>query len=357
MMKKILCFIDNLSSGGAQRQMVVLASLLKERGYSVKLITYYPLDFYLSILKEANVDYENIDKAQNKYLRIFYIYDAIKKYNPDVVISYLNTPSIIACLCKILGCKAKLIVSERNTTQKLTLSEKIKFLFYRVADYIVPNSYSQENFIKENYKNLALKTITITNFTDTDIFKPTNNIDCVGNNIICVGRVTPQKNVLRLLDVLNQLKIKGVKFSVKWFGRNDEKYYSQCIDKVNQLNLTDVISFEGASKNIVAEYNKSSVFCLPSIYEGFPNVLCEAMACGLPILCSNICDNAYIAQDGENGYIFNPFSEDDMLDAFEKFFVLSDLQRQKMANKSRVIAVEKFKRDVFVDKYIDLIEG
>ena len=50
---KVLCLIENLGSGGAERQMVGLAALLKERGHDVTVLTYYPDDFYKHVLDEA----------------------------------------------------------------------------------------------------------------------------------------------------------------------------------------------------------------------------------------------------------------------------------------------------------------
>ncbi len=72
----------------------------------------------------------------------------------------------------MLGAKFKLIVSERNTNQSISRGDKVKFCFYRWADYVVPNAYAQANFIKQNFSALSDKTVTITNFTDIDHFKP-----------------------------------------------------------------------------------------------------------------------------------------------------------------------------------------
>lgn len=52
------------------------------------------------------------------------------------------------------------------------------------------------------------------------------------------------------------------------------------------------------NQSIEVEYRKADVFCLPSLYEGYPNVVAEAMSCGLPILCSNVCENPYIVEEG-----------------------------------------------------------
>ena len=353
-MKKILCFIDCLSSGGAQRQIVELTKILKEHKYEVKIIVYHDIPFYNKELDKNNIQYEYIKKANNSWIRIPVILNYIRKFNPDIVISYLNIPCIIACIGKLLGQKYKLIVSERNTTQKITLRERIKFNLYRFADLIVPNSYSQEYFIKKHYPSLSKKISTITNMVDTEYFSPTENSkQSKVIEIIGVGRIDSQKNVLTLLDAIYQLASKGYRFHFKWFGQKYPHYYEQCINKLQKLNLTSYFEFKDATTDIKTEYLKADVFCLPSLYEGFPNVLCEAMSCGLPVLCSNICDNPYIVND--NGILFHPNDAKDIVSAFETFFHLSNEERATMGNQSRQIAVKLFSKQTFANKYLNLI--
>ena len=99
------------------------------------------------------------------------------------------------------------------------------------------------------------------------------------------------------------------------------------------------------------------MFCLPSLFEGFPNVVCEAMSCGLPILCSNICDNPLIVEDGGNGILFSPYCAENIADAIIKYINLSEDKKVQMGVRSRELALEKFSSEVFIQKYIDLIES
>lgn len=80
------------------------------------------------------------------------------------------------------------------------------------------------------------------------------------------------------------------------------------------------------------------------------------MSCAKPILCSNVCDNPFIVQEGRNGFMFDPTNEDSMFFAFLKFSKLSIKERIAMGDVSRGIAVDKFSEKAFVDKYIQLIE-
>lgn len=353
---KILLLIDILGSGGAQRQFVGLAKLLKERSFTVKAVYYHPNHFYKPILDEAGVENECLEGAANYFKRIFKIAGEVKRFKPDVVISYLDTPNISACLLKAVGFKYKLIASERNTTQKLTIRGKIKFFLMRWADAIVPNSYSQEKFISEHFPNLLPKVTTITNFVDTSVFVPGN--ETKSDRIIIAARIGPQKNVLRFLDAVKILKDKGHIFKIDWFGScsTEEAYFALCRAKIEEYGIKDNFEFHNATQNIISEYQASGALCLPSIYEGFPNVVCEAMSCGLPVLCSNVCDNPMIVDDGKNGFLFDPLSAEDMANKIEKFLSLSPQKKSEMALRSRELSLKKFSADTFVKKYIQLFE-
>lgn len=357
-MKKIFLFIDSLASGGAQRQIVGLAQLLHKKKYDVRVVTYFDMPFYADELDKYGIKREVIKGASKSWKRIFCVWNYFRHEQPDVVISYLDTPSIIACICKLFGGKWKLIVSERNTTQQLTTRERIKFWLYRFADHIAPNSFSQEHFIAENYSDLSKKVTTITNFVDTDYFSPaevTKSLIDV-RNIICVGRIYVQKNILRFLDAVAKVRDRGYKFHVSWYGKSFPEYYDKCVKKTQQLQLQSVFEFLKPDNNIRDRYREADVFCLPSIYEGFPNVLCEAMSCGLPVLCSAVCDNPNITKHGANGFLFNPLNVDEMADAMEKMFSLPADELNRMGDVSRGLSVDLFTSENFVQKYIKLIE-
>lgn len=98
-------------------------------------------------------------------------------------------------------------------------------------------------------------------------------------------------------------------------------------------------------------------FCLPSLYEGFPNALCEAMSCGLPIVASNICDNPDIVEDGVNGFLFDPLSIVDIADKIELLFKLDNESIIQMRKLNRLKSEDLFSEKKFIEKYINLIES
>lgn len=355
--KRILCLIDSLASGGAQRQMVGLAQLLKREGYGVKVLTYYDIPFYFQQLQDNGVDFEYVSCGTGLIERLRKIGRAIKRYEPEVVISYLDTPNILACLLHIANKKHwKLIVSERNTTQSLSLRERVKFALYRFADYIVPNSYSQREIMAKHYLQYKDKCHVITNFVDTEVFCPASTK--TENNvlrIIGVGRVLKQKNIPMLIEAMDALHARDNRVHVDWYGGKFDGY-DECMRLIDQYKLEDFFAFHEAVGNIIEKYQESSIFVLPSIYEGFPNVLCEAMSCGLPVIATDVCDNGRIVQHEKNGYLVPSGDASQLANRLLQFMELSSEQRNAMAVKSREIAVKMFSKETFIKNYIKLIE-
>lgn len=355
---KILCIIDGLGSGGAQRQLVGLVRLLKEHSFKVKLIWYHSDDFYQSYLDEHGIDYEN-GHSKGKLVKIRYIHRVMEEFHPDVVIAYIDGPTMIACLLRLLGGKFSLIVSERNTTQSLNIHERLKFYLYRWADAIVPNSYSQNEYIRKNFPLLKSKVYPITNFVETDTFIPhvSTNKSFSGCRMIVVGRIVEQKNVLTFLEAVRIIVDNGCLIEVHWYGKPfTQTYYDMCLAKRKELGLEQIVSFHGESNDIRTAYCDSDVFCLPSLYEGFPNVICEAMACGLPILCSRVCDNPLIVEESKNGFLFEPSSAEDIADTFIRFQKLSTSEKEAMKKHSRKLAEDKFSEENFISQYMKVIQ-
>lgn len=359
-MKKVLCLIDSLGSGGAERQMAGLVVLLKRRGYDVTLATYHVEDFYGKTARNGGVPPVVLYTKNNSLSKLLVVKNFVEQGGYECLITYKSGPNAIGCILKLLGMKCKLIVSERSFSMTLRRRDKICFFLYRYADYVVPNSYTQTNFIKNRYSYLANKVVTITNFTDTGLFSPLKTEQTNAVRILTVARIAKMKNVLNYLEAIAKIK-NGVTKTIHfdWYGdvhQSAVDYNNLILKRISELEIGDVVEFHPATSQIVDEYRKCDIFCLPSFYEGFPNVICEAMSCGKPVVCSNVCDNPQIVQSGKNGLHFNPYDVNDIFDKLKQIIEMPEQALLKWGEKSRDIAISLFSEDSFIDKYINLIE-
>lgn len=357
--KRILLITENLGSGGAERQICGLVSMLTKVGYPCRLITYVENQFYELYLRQNGVDYQFVPTLWNKSMRVFRAAKYVRLYKPDVVISFLPSVNMTMCLAKLFF-KAKLIVSERNNNICITRHDKMQFNLYRMADAVVPNSNSHGEFIRMNFPFLANKVHPIINFVDINRFTPAET--SVQNDtlrIVTVARYTQQKNVLIYLNVVRKVKDLGWKVHFDWYGdkKHNVAYYAEVEKEYWRLGIADYLTLHDPSSKIEEEYRKADIFCLPSLYEGYPNVVAEAMSCGLPILCSNVYENPYIVKEGMNGFLFNPESVDDMMNAIKKMIELSKEGRQEMGKRNRSLCLERNTEAAFIKSYVDLIEN
>lgn len=362
-MKRIYLFMDSLGSGGAQRQFVGLACLLKQQGYAVMTATYYDHPFYKPLLEEGEVPYEcfHVDSK----LSLPKLINGIRRFKTDTVISFQTDPNSIACIAARI-CGVRLIVSERNTHQFISLKDRIIFNLYRFADYVVPNSFSEARFIEDMFPFLRKKTVTITNFVDLHKFHPDSIIKANKRMVIMTAAsVKASKNTKRYIEACIKALKMGCNIDVVWYGVNDRntdipeyvKYADECLKMVEENGVSDRIRLLHKRQDIENAYREADVFCLPSHFEGTPNVICEAMASGLPVMASNVCDNPIFVQPNRNGWLFNQMDVDDMVNKLLEVSRIDSDILWSYGKESRKIVEKKCSEKVFVNKYIKLIES
>lgn len=371
-MKSITCFTESLGGGGAEHQMVILAGMLKEKGYDVNLVTYASLpDHYDTPIGVHRLE---VGKTGFKGRRIKAFIKALKVFHfffwhdTDCIISYRESANLRVLIPMLFRSrkKVKVICSDRNTSVVITRKHWLLLNFlYKRADYIVPNSKTQTEIIASYKPQLRKKLITIHNYTDLHQFVESKVPEDMSVFRIAVfSRFSAQKNPLGFAEALKMLKEKtSYKFQVHWYGSQSGdingycKEYLSLNDKIDNLGIRQEFILHPAVKNPATEMNYYHAVSLPSIYEGFSNSIAEAICCGKPMLVSDVSDNSLMVHDGENGFLFDPKDIDSICHAFLSLFDLNYEEMSKMGKRSREIAESLFDKESFIKKYIDLIES
>ena len=106
--------------------------------------------------------------------------------------------------------------------------------------------------------------------------------------------------------------------------------------------------------NIESEYRTHKALILASVTEGLPNVVCEAMSCGLPCIVSNVLDHPRLVEDGVSGFLFDPSSHIELCNSIKKLIDLTQSQYDEMctiaANKGKSL----FSKNDILNKYLEL---
>ena len=365
-MKTILLFINTLSSGGAEHQLVELAEGLVERGYEVTITTFGDVEDHYCY-NDAIHRYR-IAKGKNRVIKMMGIWKYFCTVKTDWVIAFGQRESSY-CLQGLMFRPKRtvhIIAGDRNTTHGSSscVERLLMRCLYRRADYIVPNSHTQRRHIVSTNIKLESKTVTITNYTDLSIFTATT---LPNNDVLRIGvfsRYDVQKNYMRFVEAVNLLKKKSQQlFVIEWYGNQRFKdikpnpHYLRMKEKVLEYGLQDVLILNNHVKDVASIMPRFDAICLPSLWEGFSNSISEAICCGNHCLVSDVADNGILVKDGENGLLFDPNSEESMVEAFLKFFALLPEEKQRMGDFSRKRAESLFDKERFVDAYIELIES
>ena len=340
---RILCLITCLGAGGAERQLTGLARLLQLRGHQVEVCWFDRSRFYLPFLQEHGIASRMLP-ARSRLGRFLRLKREAARFRPNVVIAFLDGAATTACRVKKRGGRFKLIVSERNTNQALTARDSARFALYRTADAVVCNASAQAGFIREHVPELADKLHVIHNFVDLEYFRPTAGSEKGPGTplrIVVVARTASQKNVSGFLEGVRLAREQGARLDVAWFGADTGQ-------------VEGGVHFYPPQQDIRPVYQSADALCLPSLYEGFPNVVGEALACGLPVLCSRVCDNPLLVSEGVEGLLFDPKQPGDIARALLAFCALSPDARREMGHKARLKAEQLLDEERFIGQYMDV---
>jgi glycosyltransferase involved in cell wall biosynthesis len=360
---KLLFVIDNLGSGGAQRQMVNLGRGLQKRGHSVEFFVYYPADHYRHLLDQVGIPVHLHPKESRFSLApLCALRRLVSRGKFDLVLSFLDTPNFYAEIA-MLGCKdTRLVVSERfmYTSEKLPLSTWILQSLHRLADSITVNSHHQRTKMEQLFPWMTPKLRTIYNGVDLERFTPDQKLEnsiIKSHSLVAISTIVEKKNMLGLAKSLTICRDKyNLKPIIRWAGKQDhskvgQKAFEETADFLHANELEDQWEWLGERFNIPELLRQHDALIHPSFYEGLPNVVCEALACGRPVLVSNVCDHSILVEDGVSGFLFDPHSPESIAEAIAKFYGTSHEQRQSMGESARIYAEKNLSIDSFVNNY------
>lgn len=160
--------------------------------------------------------------------------------------------------------------------------------------------------------------------------------DCSEKRVIAVGRLDYQKSFDRLILVWEKVHEKMPDWRLDIFGQGEWKAMLQGM--IDERGLQDCVRLNGPTKDIGKVYAESSMIVMSSHYEGFPMVMIEAMACGLPAVCFDFkCGPRDIIEEGENGLIVRDGDVEGLAEAIVKLMKDEELRKRMGENAKRVV--------------------
>jgi len=323
--RRILFFLPFMNGGGAERVVLTLLHHLDREKYEPLLVLLKKEGRYLSLIP-ADIEVIDLQVTQARYA-IVKIIKVIKEKKPEVVfttLAYLNL--IIAMLRPFFPKKILFIARESNTVSVRNKREKYPKLFdwlykkvYKNFDIIVTQATYMRDDLVEHYGIESAKMEIIYNPVDAENIREKAALD--GANLpakkytlLAVGKLGYQKGFDILLSIMTRL---DAEYHLTILGEGSEQ---EALERqIRQLGLEDRVDLAGFCENPYTHMREADLFVLSSRFEGLPNVVLEANACGTPVVAFDAPGGtAEIINEGENGFLVPAFDEDAFAGAIQQ---------------------------------------
>jgi glycosyltransferase involved in cell wall biosynthesis len=295
-MKNIKFIINSMGSGGAEKVMSLLLEELSSKNYDLELICLEKDNFY-PVPKNVGVKYlsksTKLETGIKKLIKLPILAFRYKKHckgtEADISISFMNRSNYINILAKILGMKNKIIISERAMPSLQHKSGLQGFvnrflikLLYNKASKTIANSIGNSIDLIEKFgvNNVTIINNPINIKQINELSNEKVDIKLDKFSFVTVGRLDSGKN--------HQILIKAMKdIEAYLYIIGDGPIKKDLESMIKNYKLEHKIFLLGRQENPYKYISKMDCFLFSSLYEGFPNVLVEALACGLPIISSD----------------------------------------------------------------------
>ena len=290
----------------------------------------------------------------------------VKKENIDLIHSGSHIPDLLPELRRLDIPKVTTIHTtvrgQRNGAKMsgmrfrdLEFSEKATYLAYpflRLAEviyfsrarYYITVSEWMKQQLQKQYPKMNHSTISVIhNSVDTNLFSPSKERNPLqGDLVLLTGRLIAAKGIKYLVEAVPEVLKEYPETFFVCIGAGNSLPYARRLKEmgVSEKNF-EFLGYLKESNELVKYYRASSVYLAPTLYENLPIRVLEAMACGVPVVASNVCAIPEAIDNGVNGILVQPGSVDELVDAICCLLGDSNLRR-KIGDNARKTVLEKF---------------
>jgi glycosyltransferase involved in cell wall biosynthesis len=367
-----------MEAGGAQKALLVLAQGLKQHGHHVLVASMYDKDEYISIFnRQYNLEIIDLQmkppgnkliKAKAFITGLHRLRQIMRSEQIDVLQSFSHYSNLVGpAIAWVSG------VSVRVSSQRMSLRGAPGWL--RFLDRTVANSrlVQMMTAVSEGTRLFSIqeqgirpdKMITIPNGVDLARYHhPLSTAEAVQLRqalgleitdviVLTVARLHPQKGHRYLLQAAPGIRqiIPNVHFLFVGEGQLEE----QLIAQIKEDKLENCVHLLGVRQDIAQLLAISDLFVLPSLWEGLPNAVLEAMAAGVPVVATNVDGCPEVIVDGETGFLVPP-KEPQLLQKAVLEILQNDSLSIAMSQAARQYAVEHFSVESNISNYLSLYE-
>ena len=275
---------------------------------------------------------------------------------PSVIISFGTTNIVPLGMLSILAGARFIPVITGEIRYSLQITPKhirkvvkllLKILFYKAYRILVLGE-STRKYLVDSYETNPKK-ILVYKYQVSDIFNPNvgNALKCSlnpnGPIILTVCRISPEKGLIYLIEASRTVakKFPNVKVIIKGFyeSSTERKYYDRLTELIRKYELQqNVLIMEGSYHTEIPKYvSAADIFVLPSLSEGFPLAVLEALACGVPVIATCVGNITDVLKNKYNSLIVQPGDAEGLAEAINTLLSEDDLRKKISENGLKTI--------------------
>jgi glycosyltransferase involved in cell wall biosynthesis len=357
----IIFLIPSLRGGGAERVLVTILAHLSRTRFRATLAVVNLRDSSFLDELPGNLELIDLNCTRVRYA-VWGIMRLIWRRRPDVVFSTLGHLNVAISVVRyflprdvrFIARETSVVSAVNDEPHQVPLLNILYKLFYNKFDHVICQSVYMQDDLVQRYSFPQQKISVIPNPVDLERVRNKAgdlSIDCAYDcgvvNFVAVGRISREKGIDRLLDAIAMLEDSSVHLTIVGDGPLSDDLKNRAVS----TGLAGRVRFLGFQPNPYPYIAQANALVLSSLYEGFPNVVLEALACGTPVIATpapgGLCE---IVEGIGECEIADEISADALFRAIKRWLAGS----RKRVDRS---AVDRFRVEKIVDLYQDCIDS
>lgn len=331
---KVGFLAGTLGQGGAERQLFYILRALRLNGATPRLFCLDQHEFWEQPIKDLGVPITWIGRAKSKIGRLLSLLQKLRKDRPTVLQSqhfYLN--GYVAAAARILGLASIGALRSNGRMETQDCGRAGGWINLRAPRVMAANSQNAIRFAVEHGVS-ADRSFLLSNVVNTARFCPAAGPDQRAVRLISVGRLIPSKRFDRFVSLVARLRQEcqqDVRATLVGAG----PLSGDLRTRADTLDLrAPIFELRGSISDIAPVYQAADIFVMTSQFEGTPNVLLEAMACGLPVVADKVGGVPEVVNHGRHGFLVEPNDDAGLVAAVVRL-IREPLLRRAMGQTAR----------------------
>ncbi len=363
-MKTILYIINTYGFGGLNRVIAEKANYFTSKGYHVHILCVdNQKEIDIKSIYDERIPHHVLDRnTLDKYLAIpligrlirfiyyrIFLLKILFSVNPDVVIATLPMiePTSVVWLTfwkkRIMEFHGFWDYPKYKITLKAKIQFRLKYGFYKLIALT-----KREAGMVSKITGHPVDVIPNPLYELPEVYS-----GCSSKNVITMARFSKQKNLSSIIPAWKQIEDKHPDWNLIIMGKGDEEDKIRKAISDAHLSTVKVMPY---SLHVGERLVDSSIYVLPSLYEGFPLVLLESMSYGVPVVAYDCpCGPSEVIQNGYDGYVTEYLNPTQMMDRVQELIENDELRKQ-MGERART-DIQRYNLDAIMQVWMDLFDG